>query len=279
MWAPLLLGPLLAIQLHGGTAAPAVGCESEYIHVASTTELKTAEGCYRREKGSGRSGGAAVYVKEAAAEGAVYQTTVSKAPRGNSHQWRIGIQRGSESSRVLCSGLSVSASMDSPMLVNEWECGSSAGNLSARRFIFGNELVTCGCTSPQEEGLVLPTEYLARGEKSVKSHKTGARGSIRGRGSSGKGVEGIFEDATGVALVSRALEEDAGDLHSFWIWVIVAGSIAGLIVLCCVGWYIRNPFFCQKSPLPNPDAPPGEDAAPQAPKAIFQPWGASAPPK
>lgn len=41
------------------------------------------------------------------------------------------------------------------------------------------------------------------------------------------------------------------DLHGFWMWVIVAGGIAGLIVLCCVGWYIRNPFFCQKSPLPS----------------------------
>lgn len=38
------------------------------------------------------------------------------------------------------------------------------------------------------------------------------------------------------------------DFHGFWRWVIIAGALAGLIVLCCVGWYIRNPFFCQKEP-------------------------------
>ncbi|CAN0330559.1 unnamed protein product, partial [Ectocarpus fasciculatus] len=261
MWSPLLLVPLLAIQLHGGgaiisadvndsggAAAAAVGCESEYIHVARTTKFKSAEGCYRREKGSGSSSGDAVYVK--ANEEEAYQATVSKVPHGNPHEWRIGIERASGALRMLCRGSAVGASMDSPALVDMWEC-ASAGRCGRRRFIFGNELVTCGCTSTQQEGLVRPTGSVVHGPNQVKAHKAGARGSIRGRGSSGKGADAIFADATEVALVSRVLGEDTGDLHGFWVWVIVAGGIAGLIVLCCVGWYIRNPFFCQKSPLPS----------------------------
>lgn len=90
MWSPLLLVPLLAIQLHGagatisavngsgGTEGAAVQCNRDYIHVARTSEIKAAEGCYRREIGSGSNGGAAVYVKDAANEGGVYQATVSK---------------------------------------------------------------------------------------------------------------------------------------------------------------------------------------------------------
>lgn len=87
---------------------------------------------------------------------------------------------------------------------------SARRSISPRRALFGNELVTCGCTSTEQEGLVRPTGSVVLGPNHVKAHKAGARGSIRGRGGSGKGAGAIFADATGVALVSRVLGEDTG---------------------------------------------------------------------
>eukprot|EP00903_Cladosiphon_okamuranus_P012792 g11956.t1 len=258
----------------GGVVAEGQPCPGEYVTVADTTGFPIA-GCYRKTVNHGDGGGTSYVNYEGKLVGGRPRQPVvmwdMHVGGTDESTWGIGNGEVGEPPSTMCTSRSGAG-------LEGWECNDGA--------IF-QELVTCGCSPSEQQaseryhaawvdaqggGGSSEGGMLIWGSDSGGGRRNRMRGG--GKDSRDKGVA-LVVGAGGGGVVSRVLA--SGELHSFWRWVIIAGSIAGGILLCLIAWYIMNPFFCQKDPPADPNAQP-EDVAPQAPKTAFQPWGASAPP-
>ncbi|CAM9111241.1 unnamed protein product [Scytosiphon promiscuus] len=258
------------------------GCDSD-IAVASS-DFPGIAGCYRKTNPDSDGLDVAYVKKDAAIEGNTYHILGAWDVARDKALSKGGGKPPVGSELVeFCGGARVwdGEGVSSPTLV---ECTASptTGRIEEATMFQSSLTVSCGCHQGQNRDAHVQSMGIGAGASGGDDSTHLLGGGLRGVGSSSskrtsKGLS--FSGASGGLVgASRALEDDVtGSFERFWLWVIVAAGTAGLIVLCCIGWYIRNPFFCQKNPPADPEAQ-AEDAAPQAPKTAFQPWGASAPP-
>ncbi|CAN0433208.1 unnamed protein product [Pylaiella littoralis] len=259
-----------------------IECRSDsYITIAETRF--TAGGCYQKTDQRDNNDDAlyirvdpkAAGVEERVKRQAIFVNGEHVSPDGERGEPRWAIrQMVTHSGTLVCRNTSGQAAERSSALVQRWEC---ADKYQTKPTVFTEELVTCGCAAPDQDDFETDAGSIRFPGSSSGSSRTDGVG-VRFVGTNIRGSSRGFPGPREGAMLSRALESVTGEFDGFWMWVIIAGGIAGLIVLCCVGWYIRNPFFCQKPPPENPEIQVLDDAAPHAPKTAFQPWGASVPP-